>query len=87
MTGPAGGADPEERERTFNEAQRLVAERLLEPRFAGFQTLRMNFSDRLWLVVTSPSGSTREFNLEEADSAESFATRILATLAPQMTQT
>ena len=74
-TDPAEG-----RERTLNEAQRLVAARFEEPGFLGFQCLRMNYSGNLWIVVTSPAGATSEFKLEPGESAHSFADRVLSTI-------
>jgi hypothetical protein len=71
-----------DREGTLNEALRLVTEKCGERAYEGFQVVRMNFSGRLWLVATAPSGITSEFQLAETDSAESFAQRVLSALEP-----
>jgi hypothetical protein len=70
-------------QRTLNEAQRLLGMRFAGPPFEGFHALRMNFSDRLWILVTSMARETLEFRLEPGESAEAFVERVVDSLAAE----
>jgi hypothetical protein len=67
-------------QRTLNEAQRLLGARFSQPPFEGFHAMRMNFSDRLWILVTSIERETMEFRLEPGESADTFVVRVLESI-------